>query len=1446
MEIKAQTNTFEGGMDMDTDAVLLQGNKYREAQNIRLLADNSSTGGVLQNIEDVRQYEGGLSDDETILGTAVTYWYNKDTKQVQQVGVVITKEVYNNININNIYIIYNFESIKPTWKLILTVEQQWDDKVSLVTNYEKQTVCNLYIANHEQEMKCVNLQTDYNTTKDNPLENVENINIQPRGVLFQPQVDKIINGSLTGGLYQYVCQLYQLNGGNSIYSVPSEQIRLANSAETEGQSFKGDAKFDTTNKGVSISCKCITGKCDRLRFIRVYYTSNTGVPTCEIISEITVTPSETEQTFTLDDGGIAAISTVTVNELNELTNIFKANSIIKFKNRLFASNIEQYQFDVDYDARAYRCNTKGYVKLEDPENEINCKLTDILSGAVVVPTECYCQNPLNTRLTYAEENTDTEYAFQSNGTVRGGEGLNIKYEFITGTLCEDDSQVTNDGPLNVPARNVTLDPKAYSLSSMTLTNPESDTKYTMAVDSEARQWNARSSYVCNKFTGYQRDGIYRFGIVFCNEIGQRSPVHWIGDIRFPARNITGYEAFECGGVFAGKKVALLSKPLGIRFTVNNIPAGVKSYHIVRVNRTLNDRNVVTQGLLSKTVAFNGWWAWDNGDDKDQQLAYTNDRRPTVFPSFFRRIGDTDSVYVWDQDVKVDWDHIEVTPKEVKKPSNIYPVCAAVFDNGLTRPHLSEGDSVLPRVNYMDDSGVYTFVSADLCFNRQNMTSVVKKGMHIVPLSLVDGRTITEVNGKYRSHGTQLDSDNISSNGHDFSDRNTMTHGFIAEYFPVGIPNHDDNAYVFAGTGGWADKGVTGNVAKYYNFYSKIYAQNYTGDDTRNNPRKFDTKNYSAIINNCISSTYIGLDVIRNSGLDDYVEELKLLKNYGQVLDKFYFINSNVSSKHEIGIGGPSLAIYSPELQKVCPGTTLSATYDYLNAAFCPLVVNIVKNTTPYGGYTYNAITNTTYSIVTKSNSAETQDNFCFGGDTYLNVFDYVHNYRINRNDPERMSGARTFTAYYLPVETIVNTYYRNDDHFSQQAKCSNYSPTAFTGQYAPISYGLNAGEASDTGYIQQHNQYLINSSYNAAPTLFKYVSQAKDTDLYSYRRNTIISSELKTTGEKSDSWRVFKFANYLDVDADYGQVTNLKIFQDKLYFFQDSAVGIASVNERSLITDANHNQVTLGTGDVLARFDYLITKNGDSIINDKSIVASDSTMYWYDFDKNVLCAIGNGFSEISKAKHVQSYFNRLPDKGRNNPVSFYDKKYNEVWFKIYDRSLIYNEQLQCFTSFYTHNPNWFLPFSDKLITIKDNNCYYLHNMYDVDSAEKEERISKIKFIVNQDAPQTKAFDNQWFEAELKDKTDSNRPEIIKNVYFETKTQETEPIDYTNIENREDTYRFPIGREKQSNPELQKQTNMSFAGRMRGKYLICNYTFDCNDNREFKLPYITTTYRYSLI
>jgi folate-binding Fe-S cluster repair protein YgfZ len=133
--------------------------------------------------------------------------------------------------------------------------------------------------------------------------------------------------------------------------------------------------------------------------------------------------------------------------------------------------------------------------------------------------------------------------------------------------------------------------------------------------------------------------------------------------------------------------------------------------------------------------------------------------------------------------------------------------------------------------------------------------------------------------------------------------------------------------------------------------------------------------------------------------------------------------------------------------------------------------------------------------------------------------------------------------------------------------------------------------------------------------------------------------------------------------------------------------------------------------------------------------------------------------------------------------------------------------LTAFTSFYTHNPNWFFPFSDKLVTIKDNNLYYLHNIYDVNSDIREERVSKIQFVVNKDITNTKVFDNVMFNADLHDNTNSI-PNIIKNITFSTQKQTTKPFNHfdevnnsSNVDYREDTYRFAIPREAIDNDAL---------------------------------------------
>jgi len=220
--------------------------------------------------------------------------------------------------------------------------------------------------------------------------------------------------------------------------------------------------------------------------------------------------------------------------------------------------------------------------------------------------------------------------------------------------------------------------------------------------------------------------------------------------------------------------------------------------------------------------------------------------------------------------------------------------------------------------------------------------------------------------------------------------------------------------------------------------------------------------------------------------------------------------------------------------------------------------------------------------------------------------------------------------------------------------------------------------------------YQYNAAYSAQGLGLNYVSKSKYSVDDLLMTNRIVSSELKNNNELINNWTKFKFANYLDVDSQYGPITNLKNFKNRLYYFQDSAVGIASVNERSLITDNNPGALVLGTGDILSRFDYIVDHNGSSIVNDNSIINSNFNLYWYDFDKNVICQIGEGFQELSKTKNVQSYLRSIENEKRDNSVSCYDTKYNEVQFNIAKKNIVFNETLGVFTSFYTNTPDFAL------------------------------------------------------------------------------------------------------------------------------------------------------------
>jgi len=47
MELMSQTNTFNGGLNLDDDITMIPKNQYRWAQNVRIVTDNEGTSGIL-------------------------------------------------------------------------------------------------------------------------------------------------------------------------------------------------------------------------------------------------------------------------------------------------------------------------------------------------------------------------------------------------------------------------------------------------------------------------------------------------------------------------------------------------------------------------------------------------------------------------------------------------------------------------------------------------------------------------------------------------------------------------------------------------------------------------------------------------------------------------------------------------------------------------------------------------------------------------------------------------------------------------------------------------------------------------------------------------------------------------------------------------------------------------------------------------------------------------------------------------------------------------------------------------------------------------------------------------------------------------------------------------------------------------------------------------------
>ena len=429
-----------------------------------------------------------------------------------------------------------------------------------LASYETATIIRVYFTDFNNYFRALDIGKS--NCLDFPLSNLNSV---PFSELSSVEfVQASAGGVFKNGKVGYVYQLYNDNG---TITAPSTMPELYNI----NRQYIGGTFEETVGISVKILVPNIDPRFNNIRLYRIFYSSKDILPRISLIADQSVIPN---QPYYFTDIGETSIQDISLPELYEsvYTN-FVAKTFVSKDAHLFPMNIKTKAYLPDWDARAYRFDSAGNCTLYDSNsNSISFSFSDLSSGAFEVPEKHDCANRSN----YAETKRNPsqpgnyygglesanykKYYYQGNGTTLGGQGLNIRYRFIT------------------------LDYKPISYQSIF---------YGFNFTNQSYAYPGNS-----KFAGYKRDEVYRFGIRLRNTEGIASPVLWIGDIRFPTTDMSGFELTEDE---AGNPAVTKLKALGIKFEVFNLPSDCASWEIVRVERTDADKTIIAQGFLQNMV-----------------------------------------------------------------------------------------------------------------------------------------------------------------------------------------------------------------------------------------------------------------------------------------------------------------------------------------------------------------------------------------------------------------------------------------------------------------------------------------------------------------------------------------------------------------------------------------------------------------------------------------------------------------------------------------------------------------------------------------------------------------------------------------------------------------------------------------------------------------------------
>ena len=503
--------------------------------------------------------------------------------------------------------------------------------------------------------------------------------------------------------------------------------------------------------------------------------------------------------------------------------------------------------------------------------------------------------------------------------------------------------------------------------------------------------------------------------------------------------------------------------------------------------------------------------------------------------------------------------------------------------------------------------------------------------------------------------------------------------------------------------------------------------------------------------------------------------------------------------------------------------------------------NFRQQITPYGGQSFiNRLTNVYFGngdYFEQSPDSLSNWNDVYNGDCNIEIFEYTSMHKTygvytNKGSDELKFPSTHMITYSIPTESNIWTKFEYGWQFSINA-ADNYA-----------SFIQEEPSQITEAYTQDDPQFVYNTVYNTRNTSRPHAIY-DDLNKEDYNKTVdtrVYYSDLKANDEIIDSWCKFRSSNFIDVDQQYGPITDIYTFKNNLLFWQQKAFGVLSVNERSITTDNSGNDVILGDGGVLSRYDYFSNKFG-MCKQQFCVTSSNGGAYWCDTHNNVLCMFsGDSVVELSKQGKVQGLVNSKAD---GSSGVFYDNKNNELVFNVleYKQQIAFNESIGKFTSVYTMPFDGHIDFFNGLYlvnTIDDGINIFQYDCISEDGlkdTQNQQIECYLRYVVNQQPLVTKVFDNQSIVTQ---EDLQSRPVYDKDDYFSInhKYSWTTPMisSYSTLKDsitvRENNHRFAIPR-----------SGGLYGGRIRGKYMICEMTSK-KPRYTAAIQFITTKYRLS--